>query len=193
MNIYAYTHYWNYYKTLEEDLEKLSRYIEFSEDNMETYSTELTRLLLSSSSEVDVILKDICKLLDPDSTRKNINDYRKVIKKHQPDLIEEEIIMPSHNLNFKPWNHWKENKNPDWWKNHNNVKHHRSENFKEANLKNTLNSIGALLICNLYYYKSILNTIPDEELSFKDITRAFEPKFRFFRMNGDYYYSNFIV
>ncbi len=193
MEVSFSTHYWNYYKTLEDDLEKLSRYIEFSNDNMLTYSTELTRILLSSSSEVDVIMKDICQLLDPDSKRKNIDNYREVIKKHLPDIIKEEIIMPFHNLNFKPWDSWKEDENPIWWKNHNNVKHHRNEKFNEANLNNTLNSVGALLICNLYYYKLILNKIQDKKFDFKDVTRLFEPKFKFFRMNGDYYYANFIV
>ena len=46
--------HWNYYIALEQDLSKVSRFIEFSEDNFETYSIELAHLLLAASSEVDV-------------------------------------------------------------------------------------------------------------------------------------------
>ena len=58
-------HHWNYFLAIEKDLEKLSRYIEFSNDNLDTYSIELTHILLSSSSEVDVIMKQLCLLMNP--------------------------------------------------------------------------------------------------------------------------------
>ena len=44
--------HWNYYIALEQDLAKLSRYIEFAEGNFSTYSIELAHLLLAASSEV---------------------------------------------------------------------------------------------------------------------------------------------
>ena len=43
----ASNQYWNYFLAIEQDMEKLSRYIEFTDDNFPTYSIELTYLLLS--------------------------------------------------------------------------------------------------------------------------------------------------
>jgi hypothetical protein len=75
-------HHWNYFLAIEKDLEHLSRYIEFSNANLETYSIELTHILLSASSEVDVIMKQLCTLIAPTQTTNNINDYKAVIQTH---------------------------------------------------------------------------------------------------------------
>lgn len=65
--------HWNYYIALEQDLSKVSRFIEFSEDNFETYSIELAHLLLAASSEVDVVLKSLCNMKNNQKNHKNIN------------------------------------------------------------------------------------------------------------------------
>lgn len=54
--------HWNYFLAIEKDLENLSRYIEFDESNLKTYSIELTHILFSASSEVDVVMKQLCCL-----------------------------------------------------------------------------------------------------------------------------------
>jgi hypothetical protein len=46
-------------------LENVSRYIEFIDANLDTYSIELAHLLLASSSECDVVFKELCALLSP--------------------------------------------------------------------------------------------------------------------------------
>ncbi len=74
-------HHWNYFLAIEKDLEHLSRYIEFAKDNLGTYSIELTHILLSASSEIDVIMKQLCTLINPSKTTNNINDYKEIIKK----------------------------------------------------------------------------------------------------------------
>ena len=53
--------HWNYFLAVENDVEKLSRYIEFTKDNFKVYSLEMTHLLLAASSEVDVVAKLICE------------------------------------------------------------------------------------------------------------------------------------
>ena len=52
--------HWNYFIALEQDLIKVSRFIEFSQENFNTYSIELAHLLLATSSEIDVVLKALC-------------------------------------------------------------------------------------------------------------------------------------
>ena len=49
--------YWNYFLALEADLERLSRFVEFTSVNFQTYSLEMARLLLTGASEVDVVAK----------------------------------------------------------------------------------------------------------------------------------------
>jgi hypothetical protein len=127
-------HHWNYFLAIEKDLEKLSRYIEFSNDNLNTYSIELTHILLSASSEVDVIMKELCQLIDSSKLTDNINDYKSVIRTHLKSFIDEEISIERYGMTYKPWINWKGNKNPDWWKSYNNVKHQRNKYFNEANL-----------------------------------------------------------
>ena len=48
--------HWHYFISLEDEIVKISRFIEISEDNYDVYSIELTKLFLSICSEVDVII-----------------------------------------------------------------------------------------------------------------------------------------
>ncbi len=139
-------HHWNYFIAIEKDLEKLSRYIEFCNDNLNTYSIELTHILLSASSEIDVILKQLCEMIEPASPRGNINHYKQIIQQNLISFINEEISINRFGLTYKPWDNWNEAHNPNWWRSYNNVKHQRNNHFHEANLQNTINSVGALLI-----------------------------------------------
>ena len=147
--------HWNYFLALQNDLAEVSRYIEFDKPNYKTYSIELSHLLLASASEVDVVAKGICKYLEPSSSPKNINEYRGIITKKLPDFSKEHVYVPRFNINFRPWINWtKKNKtNPLWWKAYNDVKHNRSEQFANANLKHVLNSMGGLLVSVFYFYK----------------------------------------
>jgi len=162
--------YLNYFSALDSDLRLISRYIEFTEENFNTYSIELAHLLLSSSSEIDVILKELCKLLNPEKYKNikikkeskkqniNINDCRKIIKDELPEFCTELVYLTRFSLKLNPWKNWaSSNKNPNWWQEYNLVKHERTNNFNKANLKNVLNSLAALLVTLIYYYKYKFN------------------------------------
>jgi hypothetical protein len=71
--------HWNYFIALEQDLEKTSRYIEFCNANREVFSIELAHLLFAAASEVDVLAKCICKLIEPKASPRNIDEYKKII------------------------------------------------------------------------------------------------------------------
>ena len=145
--------HWNYFLALDSDAEKLSRYIEFTTDNFEAYSIELVRLLLSAASEVDVIAKLLCGEVDPTAKANDISDYRNILNSNLPKIRDMRILIPRYGLELIPWDNWKNNKTPDWWSDHNEVKPQRDKNFKKANLRNTLNSISGLFCLLLYYYK----------------------------------------
>jgi len=190
--------YYNYFLALEEDLERLSRFIEFNNDNLSTYSIELAHLLLAASSEVDVILKEICHLLDPSKEVKNINDYRKLIKSELPQstferFLNQIVLIPRHNLDYVPWLNWGNNQNPCWWQSYNDVKHERNIYFSKANLQNVLNSIGGLLVVVFYYYWLIDNkkrimhmSSRDEERTRAKTIKSLKPDTNFIKLKDIY-------
>lgn len=172
--------HWNYYLALEQDLKKISRYIEFCTENEKTYSIELAHILLSASSEIDVVMKLLCKKIKESCKTKNIEDYRKVIKSNLPNFISEEISIPRYNMISKPWQNWTHDKNPEWWKAYNDVKHKRNEYFQEANLKNVINSLGALFLTVIYYYYFDLKERADN-ISIETTMVHLKPRAEFFQ------------
>lgn len=145
--------HWNYFLSIESDLQSLSRFVEPCVDNYETYSQELARLLLSSASEADVLLKGICEKVDPGCGANAIGAYEAVLRIHIPQLFDFKLQVPRWGLELSPWVSWTANRPPLWWTACNKVKHHRDTEYSRANLKNTLNSVAALFILNLYNYR----------------------------------------
>lgn len=143
----------NYFLCIEDDLQRLSRWIEFSPDNEAVYSIELARLLMTASAEVDVVAKALCKAIDNESKASDIHAYQSKLIKAVPMLSDAKVLMPRYGMTFNPWESWHEKKNPpDWWRGNNKVKHHRAEHFNQANLKNVLNATAGLLLLLLLFY-----------------------------------------
>lgn len=183
--------HWNYFLAIETDLIKTARFIEFCEDNLQTYSTELAHILISASSEVDVILREICRIVDVNKNANNINDYREVIQEYLPNMINEPIFIHRYGLEFVPWENWNDNESPDWWRCHNKVKHQRNKHFDMANLQNALNAVGALLICMTYYYQIIFNKkYLDQkiEIDLNKTTELLKPFPQLLRLQNEYYH-----
>lgn len=126
--------HWNFFLALEEDLDVLSKYIDFS-GNDEVYSIEVARLFLSACSEVDIILKQLCRAINADSTASSINGYFNEISKVLPQLIDFKVTIPRLGLTLTPWIDWGKENPPFWWQHHNKVKHHRHEHFEKAYVK----------------------------------------------------------
>lgn len=185
--------HWNYFLALETDLEAVSRYIEFSKDNLQTYSIELAHLLFAASSEVDVIAKSLCKLLAPAANRRNINEYRSIIASGIPTFANEQVFVKRYELTLTPWDNWQRNTNPVWWRSYNNVKHERDRYFSEATLQNALNALAGLLIVTFYYYKISFASTSAQAMSDKDIMRELQPESKFLRLSDGYYYGHLLL
>ena len=159
--------HWNYFLVLESDLENLSRYIEFTKDNYKTYSQEMARLLLSAGSEVDVVLKGLCKKNDSRFKGETIDKYRVFLYPKYPKMCKLKVRLPRFGLDISPWDNWQYDKTPDWWRAYNLVKHNRDEHYNLANLKNTIDSLAGLFLAVLYFYKDEAEEgklIPDPKL-----------------------------
>lgn len=149
---HSYVH-WNYFLALEEDLDRLSRYVDLAGGNDATYSIEIARLFLGASSEVDVVLKQLCRKHNRESRAESINAYFGEVSKACPNFIGFEVQIPRYGLTLHPWIEWAERVPPIWWQDHNKVKHHRDEFFPKANLKNCVNSVAALFVAVLHLYE----------------------------------------
>jgi len=187
--------HWNYFIALEQDLETLSRYIEFNEHNFSVYSIELAHLLFAAGSEVDVVAKLLCKRFQPSANPDNINDYRDTLLDKLPDLPTINIFMARYGLSFKPWENWIDpnNSNPLWWRNYNQVKHQRDTYFNKATLKNALNALGALLILIYCHYSYELAPQNGKRLSPKETMRQLEPESTLLRLPEDYYHGHLLI
>lgn len=144
--------HYNYFLALEQDLEKLSRYVDFGA-NDQTYSIEIARLLMIASAECDVLLKQLCKKIDKNSNASAIGGYHNVLSISMPDFLWFEVTMPRFGLSFTPWINWSKDAPPFWWAANNKVKHHRYDNFNQATLKQALNAAAALFSIVLHFYR----------------------------------------
>lgn len=150
-------HHWNYFLALEEDMLRLSRFVEFSEANFNCYSIELARILMMACAEIDVVAKRLCIRIDssPIPEKPNVDYYRKVIVHEYARFAESSVKIDRHVLEMRPWESWKPggDKNPDWWHAYTQVKHHRHTSYDRATLKNALNAVGALFVTVLYLFQ----------------------------------------
>lgn len=181
--------HWNYFLALERDLEALSRYIEFCDQNFSVFSIELAHLLFAASSEVDVVAKLLCQLVAPNSPRGNIDHYKAALLPKIPDLPTTEVFVPRYGLSFRPWSNWTEGQNPNWWRSYNNVKHERDAYFHEATLKNALNALGALLIMTCHYYSRALADPAPSVFPSTPVMLKLEPQSSLLRLSGNHYHE----
>ena len=142
--------HWDYFSALEEDVQHLTRFIQFSQANLNTYSIELAQLLMASTQEVDVLLKQICANNNDQSEKEP--GYRNFFINGRYNKIQTiEIRIYRYGLSFKPFEAWANNQTPDWWTANNKVKHRRDTHFEQASLGNMLKSLSGLLIANMYF------------------------------------------
>lgn len=159
--------HWNYFLTLEEDIDRLSRYLQPTQANFAAYSIEMARILMVAAAEIDVVAKQLCRNIDEKSKAENIIHYREEIVAHFPQITDAVVILARFGLTLKPWGQWKSQDRPSWWRAYNDVKHHRHTNFKDANLENCLNAAAGLFVLLLFFYKDLAKEgqlIPDPRL-----------------------------
>ena len=148
----------DYFNALEEDILKVSRYVEFHTDNYETYSVEFVRLLLAAGSEVDVACKTLIQSFEPRAKAENIGHYRKYLLRQFPEIVDDVVDCPKFGLKFHPWKDWQK-AHPNWWISYNNVKHNRIQSYREANLENVLNATCGLGVI-MQYFGHVFGILP---------------------------------
>lgn len=157
--------YWEYFLSIESDLERCGRFVEFVPKNYRCYSVEFARITRVASSEFDTLAKQICTLIDPTKKPNNISEYYPIIISKYPRLPEFKVHIPHYKLSVKPWYRWSINRRQDWWsKGYNKIKHDRDQYFYRANLFNAILSTRGLLIGILYFYDAKFGKEPELDL-----------------------------
>ena len=177
--------HWNYFISIEDDLYKLSRYIEFDKKNETVFSIELVRLLIASSSEFEVVAKELYKIKSQNNRTGNI---RKNLQLFYPFISDLEIIVPRFGLQYTPLLNWKTDNDCEWWNSYNLVKHLRNSSYEKANLKNAINSIGALYIVNLFYYNALQEKNNGTSVAMEQTTLELKPKPCLIKVNRPEFY-----
>ncbi len=163
--------YWEYFLSIESDLEKCTRYVDFSSNNYNTNSVEFARVIMAAAAEVDTISKELCKLIAPQANAENICQYASIILKKYPSVVNVEMAINRYDLVVKPWDGWSNNGSPLWWQECNKIKHDRTANFDRANLLNAISAVTGLLSILLYYFKE------KDGGHAEDISAFYSPKF----------------
>lgn len=170
----SYPH-WQYFLSIEDDLLRCSRYVEFDSQNFGTFSVEFARVIVAAASEFDAVAKKLCKVLQPAAAPRTINAYRPIILGKYPKFVDYTIHIPRAKLKFQPWSTWSATASPDWWsKGYNMIKHQRDAHFPAANLENAIFATAALLAGIVYLYDAEYGSVPRMDLG--SFPQLFEPQ-----------------
>lgn len=145
--------YWSYYLSIERMIKNTSRYVCPSKFNKNTYSDEFMKIILLSCSEIDSILKLICKennvvLKDKEY---NMSIYAKVLEK-QANIRQQSFSPKCETSNmsdaficvpFEMLDSHKRYAGLKWWEDYQKLKHNRLDNAEVGNLKNAVYAITA--------------------------------------------------
>ena len=157
--------YWSQYISLEKEFAATLHYLALDTKNENAYSQAYSKLLLEIGSEIDVVFKEYCKLIDNTfkGTYKSIGRYKASIKNYNPDFITQEVVIINYDRILCPWIEWNTlPESPYWWTVYNKVKHNRTsvveidgikqEGYKFANQKYILLALAGLyqLLVNFY-------------------------------------------
>lgn len=180
-------YHWEYYLILEKDFLETERYITFDlgdnylytsstvadYGNSLCFSNEFVKQYQAICSEIDVILKSICKEINCNSTANNMEQYSNEILNVWSGIVQQKVKMKDIELQpFANWSYSPSYKSPNWWTPYNKVKHERLLNYKNANLKNISNALAALYILEQYFVNYIGNRDGEQDVP-NDISKIF--------------------
>lgn len=99
---------WNYYLSLEKDLDDTSRYIE-PKGQENVFSFEFAKLLVLSCTELESVLKLLCYECSGEK-RGNIGEYKETILTYYPKIVFAEVNVSRWGETIRPFDGWdKEN------------------------------------------------------------------------------------
>ena len=138
---------WNYYLSIENDLENTSRYVEpIGQESV--HSFEFAKIIILSCTEIESVFKAICYEFTGEE-KGNIGEYKRIILSKFPKIITAEVTINRLGRQICPFSGW-ENGNLAWWNSYTLVKHNRESCFSDASYINAVMALSALYILIFY-------------------------------------------
>ena len=164
-----YNSFWPVYKNFEEETIELTKFINFSDDQLKVYSMHIADLIMRIVVEIEALSKELYRTNNGPDVFDDNNNKRELF--FDTDCIgylnsnwgicNREIIVSCANFNFtnQEYKILKPLKNANkrgtssakWNKAYQAVKHDRRKNLFKGNIENLISGLGALYILNLYY------------------------------------------
>ena len=142
--------HWRYALSLEDDLDRASRFVEFCEDNSLCHSLEFSRIILMAAAEAEVVAKQLANGIAPSKKHENMGECRITISEKFAEFPMTEASATGYKTNLAPWKEWGQKKKTSWWAAYTNIKHSRHIHYKDGNLINALSAISGLFIIIIY-------------------------------------------
>lgn len=161
--------YWPVYKNLEEETLELTKYIQFSDEQLGVYSMHIADLIMRIVVEIEALSKELYKInngpevYDIDGNIRNLFFDTDCIKylNDKWGICNRDIIISCAKFDFidekykifKPLKkaNNRGDKSAKWNKAYQAIKHDRRNNLKKGNIENLIQALGALFILNIYY------------------------------------------
>lgn len=152
---------------MENEFSRILEYVELDQANFSTFSSRIEKFILQIGSEFDNVSREICGLQNVDRT--SIIDYYNYYTTNYNNITSTKVV--ANGIQFMPfdgWNSAQPGETLAFWKAYNSIKHDRISNYKEASLKNALDSMAALFCVEMLYMRKLYDLDPNEVNSFPD-------------------------
>lgn len=136
------------------DLSEVFKIIAPHHNQFSVYGHAIRNIIILACTEVDARMQDILANNGVNPNRKyfEMKDYFKLKDPLKLDEYELSFYRYGDLRTFLPFSAWDNDKQLDWYKAYNHIKHNREKNFSEANLLNALNAIMAYAIILIAQY-----------------------------------------
>lgn len=173
--------FWPIYKKIEEEFKELSYFICIDRKQLKIYSIKIADLILRIASECENISSELCKKENIKFRDKQGHVRKKIYFNEYMDKLndcfnlEDKLVNPIYeNIHedtfcskLTPFRKVKKRIDGKdkyvwgWYYAYTKIKHDRVKNFKEANIENLINALGALFLLNVYYKDEIFYSKKD--------------------------------
>ncbi len=155
-----YLQIWEEYCTLEKEFKEIISHIPLVENHLKVWSFKIGDLLIVLGSVMDSFFKlslndkefDNINMITElrNKERHDMSDYRNIFE-NKYHLSIKKVYIRRLDIFCEPFKLWSQNKSPDWWEDHQAVKHNRFINKEKAQLESLLNGMAGLFLLNVIH------------------------------------------
>lgn len=162
-----FNHFWPVYKNLEEETLQLTKYIQFTDEQLGVYSMYIADLLVRCAMEIEALSKELywknggTEVYGEDGKKRDLffdtdciaflNELWGICKKEVLVSSTKFYFEKSENRIISPLYKAEKRSGAKWNKAYQAVKHDRKNSLRQGKIENLISALGALFILNLYY------------------------------------------